>query len=58
MQVEINGSEVTVKGPKGEMKRVFSPDITITQEDGDILVKCIQISRRFALCMVQPARSL
>jgi large subunit ribosomal protein L6 len=39
VQSEINGSEVTVKGPKGEMKRQFSPDITITKEDGALLVK-------------------
>jgi len=38
VQIEIKGSEVTVKGPKGEMKRQFSPDITITKEDGVILV--------------------
>jgi large subunit ribosomal protein L6 len=39
VQVEINGSEVTVKGPKGEMKRQFSSDLTITKEDGVLLVK-------------------
>ena len=39
VQVDINGSEVKVKGPKGEMKRVFSPDITITKEDGMLMVK-------------------
>lgn len=39
VQVEINGSEVTVKGSKGEMKRQFSPDISITKEDGNLLVK-------------------
>jgi large subunit ribosomal protein L6 len=37
--VEINGSEVIVKGPKGEMKRQFSSDLTITKEDGVLLVK-------------------
>jgi len=39
VQVEINGSEVTVKGSKGEMKRQFSPEISITEEDGNLLVK-------------------
>lgn len=38
VNVDIKGSEVTVKGPKGEMKRLFSPQIGITQEDGKILV--------------------
>lgn len=39
VQVEVNGSEVIVKGPKGVLKRQFSPDITITKEDGVLLVK-------------------
>lgn len=39
VQVEINGSEVVVKGPKGEMKRQFSPEISIIKEDGQLLVK-------------------
>lgn len=39
VQVDIKGSEVHVKGPKGEMKRLFSPGITITKEDGLLLVK-------------------
>ena len=38
VQVEIKGSEVKVKGPKGEMNRLFSPEIGITQEAGQILV--------------------
>lgn len=38
VQVEIKGSEVSVKGPKGEMKRTFSPDITISREDGKIVI--------------------
>ncbi len=40
VKVDINGSEVTVKGPKGELKRVFSPVVKIEQ-DGPV----IQISR-------------
>lgn len=39
VQVDIKGSTVTVKGPKGELKREFSPKIAITNEDGMILVK-------------------
>lgn len=38
VQVDIKGSEVTVKGPKGEMKREFSPDITIAKEDGKLVI--------------------
>lgn len=33
VKVDISGSEVTVKGPKGELKRLFSPIIKI-EEDG------------------------
>jgi len=33
-----NDNIVTVKGPKGELKQVVNPDITIEVKDGDILV--------------------
>lgn len=36
--VTIAGSDVTVKGPKGELTRTFNPDITITQEDNILTV--------------------
>ncbi len=36
--VTINGSEVKVKGPKGELKRVIRPELKISQEDGKIVV--------------------
>lgn len=39
VNVDINGSEVTVKGPKGEMKRLFSPAISIEMEGNVINVK-------------------
>ncbi len=39
VKVDINGSEVTVKGPKGEMKRLFSSMMTIEQEGNVITVK-------------------
>lgn len=38
VQVEVNGSTVTVKGPKGELKREFSPLIKITKDDGVLVV--------------------
>ncbi len=40
--VEINiskGNLVTVKGPKGELSQQVDPDLTIEQEDGQILLK-------------------
>ncbi len=39
VDVKIDGSTVTVKGPKGELTRTFSDIITIKQEDGVIIVE-------------------
>ncbi|OQY49135.1 MAG: 50S ribosomal protein L6 [Anaerolineaceae bacterium 4572_78] len=36
--VTINRNEVTVKGPKGELKRMFSPDMAIKMEDGIVKI--------------------
>ena len=38
VQVEVNGSNVRVKGPKGEMLRAFSPSIGIAMENDLIVV--------------------
>lgn len=38
VQVTITGTEVAIKGPKGEMKRAFSPLISIGLENGQVLV--------------------
>ena len=38
VDVKINGSEVTVKGPKGELKETFHQDITIAVEGNVINV--------------------
>ena len=38
VEVNVNGNEVTVKGPKGTLTRQFSPLITVKVEDG--CVKC------------------
>ena len=38
VDVKINGSEVTVKGPKGELKNTFNADISIAVEGTEILV--------------------
>jgi large subunit ribosomal protein L6 len=37
-EVQINGSEVVVKGSKGELRRGFSPDIVINLKDGWLIV--------------------
>ncbi|MBI3873057.1 MAG: 50S ribosomal protein L6 [candidate division Zixibacteria bacterium] len=36
--VQVDGSSVTVKGPKGEMSRTFDPAMTITVESGTVIV--------------------
>jgi large subunit ribosomal protein L6 len=38
VQVEIKGNEVTVKGPKGELKRSVHPDMTVAIKDKNIIV--------------------
>ena len=39
VQVNVQGSDVHVKGPKGEMKRSFSSLIDIGIEDGQVVIK-------------------
>ena len=36
--VTCEGSTVTVKGPKGELKKTFHPDLGITTENGNVIV--------------------
>jgi len=38
VQVTIKGNEVTVKGPKGELKRTIHPDMAVTLKDNNIAV--------------------
>ena len=38
VQVNVLGSDVHVKGPKGEMKRTFSSMIGIAMENGEVVV--------------------
>jgi large subunit ribosomal protein L6 len=38
VQINVQGLDVHVKGPKGELKRTFSPLVGITLEDGQIVV--------------------
>ena len=38
VEVNIEGSRVTVKGPKGELSRSFDPDISISLVDSTLLV--------------------
>jgi large subunit ribosomal protein L6 len=38
VEVKINGSQVKIKGPKGEAEFEFSPDMKITQQENEIVV--------------------
>ena len=39
VEVDIRGSKVTVKGPKGDLQRSFHPDMEIKLQDGILLVE-------------------
>ena len=38
VEVKIDGSEVTVKGPKGTLTQKFNPKMNITQEGAEVIV--------------------
>ena len=38
VNVTAEGTTVTVKGPKGELKKTFHPDLAIKVENGDVIV--------------------
>jgi large subunit ribosomal protein L6 len=47
VQVTIDGTKVTVKGPKGELAREFHPELTIAMEDGTVRVSRPNDERQF-----------
>jgi large subunit ribosomal protein L6 len=55
--VDINGTTVKVNGPKGELEKTFSSDISIVVEDGEIKLSPANKSR-FANAMYGTARSI
>ena len=38
VEVKVNGSEVTVKGPKGTLTQTFKPDMAIAVEGAEVIV--------------------
>ncbi len=38
VEVKVNGSEVTVKGPKGTLQNTFNPDMQIEVKDNEVIV--------------------
>jgi large subunit ribosomal protein L6 len=43
--VTIDGSTVTVKGPKGELVRTFSPLVSIAEEGNEVVVSAVDETR-------------
>ncbi len=46
VDVKIEGSTVTVKGPKGELKRDLRPEISIEMKDNEIVFSLIKDNKR------------
>jgi large subunit ribosomal protein L6 len=38
VEVRIEGSQVTVKGPKGELSQAIDPDLKVEQQDGQLVL--------------------
>lgn len=43
--VQVNGSHVQVKGPKGQLERTLRPEVSVKQEDGKLIVERISEDR-------------
>lgn len=39
VEIKIDGTQVSVRGPKGNMTREFHPEMEISRENGDLVVK-------------------
>jgi large subunit ribosomal protein L6 len=45
VEVKINGQDIAVKGPKGELARSLPPQVTVLQDNGTLLVNRVDESR-------------
>ena len=52
VEVIINGSTVTTKGPKGELTKTFKPVIGIEVKDGDIILAKIPIDKETGMYLL------
>jgi len=46
VEIEINGNVVTVKGPKGELKREIRPEVRVEKKDNQILLAPAKKSKK------------
>ncbi|WND02779.1 50S ribosomal protein L6 [Temperatibacter marinus] len=44
--VTMNGTDLTAKGPKGELAMTFVPEVNVTQEDNSIAITPVNNSKR------------
>jgi len=57
VDVEIQGTHIRIKGPKGELSHVFPPVVDIEKEDGSIIVKP-RSDEKFSRAMHGTARAV
>ena len=57
IKVEIQGAKVVVTGPKGKLDREISPEISIKEEDGNLVLATIDESKK-SMAMKGLTRSL
>lgn len=48
VKIDISGSSVKVKGPKGELETQVRPEVDLVEQDGQLLVSCRDESKRTA----------
>ena len=58
VSASINGQTVTIKGPKGEISRTFRPEVTVSQENGELTVRPTEGSGQDGLMFQGTTRAL